>query len=177
MLTTWSYKEEEEGNSSHLTWRPREESMLVCWHFLLNSSSWHISRRLNTVTMSRLIVKNLPNGVSYLPRCQQSASSHVVWVHLKMLTVCCVQMKEDRFRSMFAAFGTVTDCSLKFTKDGKFRKFGFVGFKSEDDANRALKHFNKSFVDTSRVTVWYFLPLLGLLCVIISLWTSGCALF
>uniref|UniRef100_A0A671Y9A3 Probable RNA-binding protein 19 n=1 Tax=Sparus aurata TaxID=8175 RepID=A0A671Y9A3_SPAAU len=74
--------------------------------------------------MSRLIVKNLPNG-----------------------------MKEERFRSMFAAFGTVTDCSLKFTKDGKFRKFGFVGFKAEDDANRALKHFNKSFVDTSRVTV------------------------
>ncbi|KAF7661994.1 hypothetical protein LDENG_00248920 [Lucifuga dentata] len=74
--------------------------------------------------MSRLIVKNLPNG-----------------------------MKEERFRTMFAAFGTVTDCSLKFTKDGKFRKFGFVGFKTEEDANKALKHFNKSFVDTSRVTV------------------------
>ncbi|XP_061529313.1 probable RNA-binding protein 19 [Phycodurus eques] len=74
--------------------------------------------------MSRLIVKNLPNG-----------------------------MKEERFRGMFAAFGTVTDCTLKFTKDGKFRKFGFVGFKSEEDANTALKHFNKSFVDTSRVTV------------------------
>ncbi|XP_044052780.1 probable RNA-binding protein 19 [Siniperca chuatsi] len=74
--------------------------------------------------MSRIIVKNLPNG-----------------------------MKEERFKSMFAAFGTVTDCSLKFTKDGKFRKFGFVGFKAEEDANRALKHFNKSFVDTSRVTV------------------------
>uniref|UniRef100_A0AAQ6ADV0 RRM domain-containing protein n=1 Tax=Amphiprion ocellaris TaxID=80972 RepID=A0AAQ6ADV0_AMPOC len=74
--------------------------------------------------MSRLIVKNLPNG-----------------------------MKEERFRSMFAAFGTVTDCTLKFTKDGKFRKFGFVGFKAEEDATRALKHFNKSFVDTSRVTV------------------------
>ncbi|XP_029019699.1 probable RNA-binding protein 19 [Betta splendens] len=74
--------------------------------------------------MSRLIVKNLPNG-----------------------------MKEERFRSMFAAFGTVTDSSLKFTKDGKFRKFGFVGFKAPEDANRALAHFNKSFVDTSRVTV------------------------
>ncbi|XP_074494180.1 putative RNA-binding protein 19 isoform X2 [Sebastes fasciatus] len=74
--------------------------------------------------MSRLIVKNLPNG-----------------------------MKDERFRSMFADFGTVTDCSLKFTKDGKFRKFGFVGFKAEEDADKALKHFNKSFVDTSRVTV------------------------
>ncbi|KAJ0041721.1 hypothetical protein NL108_008021, partial [Boleophthalmus pectinirostris] len=62
-------------------------------------------------------------------------------------------MKEERFRTMFAAFGTLTDCTLKFTKDGKFRKFGFVGFKSEEDANKALKHFHKSFVDTSRVTV------------------------
>ncbi|XP_060775388.1 probable RNA-binding protein 19 [Neoarius graeffei] len=74
--------------------------------------------------MSRLIVKNLPNG-----------------------------MKEERFRKMFTAFGTLTDCGLKFTKDGKFRKFGFVGFKCEEDASEALKHFNKSFVDTSRVTV------------------------
>lgn len=66
-------------------------------------------------------------------------------------------MKEERFKSMFAAFGTVTDCSLKFTKDGKFRKFGFVGFRSEEEANRALKHLNKSFVDTSRVTVYTIL--------------------
>ncbi|XP_013359156.1 PREDICTED: probable RNA-binding protein 19 isoform X2 [Chinchilla lanigera] len=74
--------------------------------------------------MSRLIVKNLPNG-----------------------------MKEERFRQLFAAFGTLTDCSLKFTKDGKFRKFGFIGFKSEAEARRALSHFNKSFIDTARITV------------------------
>ncbi|XP_051825344.1 probable RNA-binding protein 19 [Antechinus flavipes] len=74
--------------------------------------------------MSRLIVKNLPSG-----------------------------MKEERFRQLFAAFGTLTDCSLKFTKDGKFRKFGFIGFKSEEEAQNALDHFHRSFIDTSRVTV------------------------
>ncbi|XP_014413974.2 probable RNA-binding protein 19 [Camelus ferus] len=74
--------------------------------------------------MSRLIVKNLPNG-----------------------------MKEERFRQLFTAFGTLTDCSLKFTKDGKFRKFGFIGFKSEEEAQTALNHFNRSFIDTSRITV------------------------
>ncbi|NWV01255.1 RBM19 protein, partial [Upupa epops] len=74
--------------------------------------------------MSRLIVKNLPNG-----------------------------MKEDRFRKLFAAFGTLTDCCLKFTKDGKFRKFGFIGYKSEEEAQTALNHFNKSFIDTARITV------------------------
>lgn len=62
-------------------------------------------------------------------------------------------MKEERFRQLFAAFGTLTDCSLKFTKDGKFRKFGFIGFKSEEEAQKALKHFHKSFIDTSRITV------------------------
>ncbi|XP_063769363.1 probable RNA-binding protein 19 [Pseudophryne corroboree] len=74
--------------------------------------------------MSRLIVKNLPNG-----------------------------MKEDRFRDLFAAFGTLTDCSLKYTKDGKFRKFGFIGFGLADEAKEALKHFNKSYIDTSRISV------------------------
>ncbi|XP_027717945.1 probable RNA-binding protein 19 [Vombatus ursinus] len=74
--------------------------------------------------MSRLIVKNLPSG-----------------------------MKEERFRQLFSAFGTLTDCSLKFTKDGKFRKFGFIGFKSAEEAQSALDHFHKSFIDTSRVMV------------------------
>ncbi|KAM8992673.1 putative RNA-binding protein 19 [Ara ararauna] len=74
--------------------------------------------------MSRLIVKNLPNG-----------------------------MKEDRFRKLFGAFGTLTDCCLKFTKEAKFRKFGFIGYKSEEEAQTALNHFNRSFIDTSRITV------------------------
>lgn len=64
-----------------------------------------------------------------------------------------LQIKEDRFRNLFAAFGTLTDVSLKFTKDGKFRKFGFIGFRSEDEAKAALAHFHKSFIDTARVTV------------------------
>ncbi|XP_055002947.1 probable RNA-binding protein 19 [Sorex araneus] len=74
--------------------------------------------------MSRLIVKNLPDG-----------------------------MKEERFRQLFAAFGTLTDCSLKFTRDGKFRKFGFIGFKSEEEAAAALRHFHRTFIGTARVTV------------------------
>ncbi|XP_072004096.1 probable RNA-binding protein 19 [Engystomops pustulosus] len=74
--------------------------------------------------MSRLIVKNLPKG-----------------------------MKESRFRELFAAFGNLTDCTLKYTADGKFRKFGFIGYSSEDEAKAALIHFNKSFIDTSRISV------------------------
>ncbi|NXS64155.1 RBM19 protein, partial [Brachypteracias leptosomus] len=69
------------------------------------------------------------------------------------LSFLILQMKEDRFQKLFAAFGTLTDCCLKFTKDGKFRKFGFIGYKSEDEARAALNHFNRSFIDTSRITV------------------------
>lgn len=102
--------------------------------------------------MSRLIIKNLPNGVGYPSESHHPVKVNSAWATWKR--ECFLQMKEERFKSMFAAFGTVTDCSLKFTKDGKFRKFGFVGFRSEEEANRALKHLNKSFVDTSRVTVY-----------------------
>ncbi|XP_048467352.1 probable RNA-binding protein 19 isoform X1 [Rhincodon typus] len=63
------------------------------------------------------------------------------------------RMKDERFKTLFGAFGALTDCTLKFTKDGKFRKFGFVGFKTEEEAQAALKHFNKSYVDTSRIVV------------------------
>ncbi|NXX38575.1 RBM19 protein, partial [Tricholaema leucomelas] len=70
-----------------------------------------------------------------------------------LMSLFVSQLKEDRFGKLFGAFGTLTDCCLKFTKDGKFRKFGFVGYKSEDEAQRALSHFNKSFIDTSRITV------------------------
>ncbi|KAG7263405.1 hypothetical protein CRUP_007411, partial [Coryphaenoides rupestris] len=104
--------------------------------------------------MSRLIVKNLPNGVSH------TSTSAIVRFSFNLLYKLYGRdnsplslMKEERFRELFAAIGTLTDCTLKFTKDGKFRKFGFVGYKSEDDAVKALQHFNRSFVDTSRVTV------------------------
>ena len=40
-----------------------------------------------------------------------------------------------------------------FTKDGKFRKFGFVGYKTEKQAAAALDHFNNSYIDTSKVQV------------------------
>ncbi|KAJ7333896.1 putative RNA-binding protein 19 [Desmophyllum pertusum] len=35
----------------------------------------------------------------------------------------------------------------------KFRRFGFIGYKTEDQAKAALHHFNSSFIDTSKITV------------------------
>ena len=78
--------------------------------------------------MSRLIVKNLP---AYLT--------------------------QDRLRKYFEApegpGGTLTDVKLVLKPDGTSRRFGFVGFKSPQEAERAKKWFNRSFIDSSRVTV------------------------
>ena len=74
--------------------------------------------------MSRLIVRNLPKNI-----------------------------KEERIRSVFEAKGELTDVKLCYTKDGKFRRFGFIGYKTEEEAKSALNHFNKSFIDTSKIFV------------------------
>lgn len=42
-------------------------------------------------------------------------------------------------------------------KGNKSRLFGFVGFKSEEEAAKAKKYFDKTFLDTSKITVEYAL--------------------
>ncbi|XP_028400283.1 probable RNA-binding protein 19 isoform X2 [Dendronephthya gigantea] len=74
--------------------------------------------------MSRLIVKNLPKNIT-----------------------------EERVRSIFEEMGQITDLKLKFTKNGVFRRFAFIGFKTHTEAQRALKHFNNTFIDISKIQV------------------------
>ena len=74
--------------------------------------------------MSRLIIKNLPPKTN-----------------------------EDKLRQSFSSFGNITDIQLKYTKDGKFRNFAFVGYKSENEAESAQKHFNKSYFGASKIQV------------------------
>ena len=75
--------------------------------------------------MSRLIVKNLPKDV-----------------------------KEERVKELFGSQGgEITDIKLCFTKDGTFRKFAFIGFKTDSEALIALKFLNNTFVNTSKIHV------------------------
>ncbi|ETN59494.1 RNA binding motif protein [Anopheles darlingi] len=74
--------------------------------------------------MSRIIVKNLPNGFD-----------------------------EAKVQSHFSTCGIITDVQLKYTPEGKFRNFGFIGFENEEQAAKAIKHFNNTFIRTSKISV------------------------
>ena len=79
-----------------------------------------------TPPSSRLCVKNLPANVG-----------------------------EDRLRKVFGAMGDVTDVKLLKTADGRSRKMAFVGFRDQSVADKALKHFHRTFLDTSKIDVEY----------------------
>ena len=78
--------------------------------------------------MSRLIVKNLP--------------SYVTPERLK-----------EHFTQKDGPGGTLTDVKVAQKSDGASRRFGFVGFKSEEEAQRAQKWFDRTFIGMTRINV------------------------
>ncbi|KAJ1342101.1 hypothetical protein BSLG_003324 [Batrachochytrium salamandrivorans] len=73
---------------------------------------------------SRLIVKNLPHHIT-----------------------------PERLREHFSKKGQITDVKLATTKDGVFRGFGFIGFKTPEQATSAIAYFHRTYIDTSRIEV------------------------
>ncbi|XP_023239058.1 probable RNA-binding protein 19 [Centruroides sculpturatus] len=74
--------------------------------------------------MSRVIVKNLPKRIT-----------------------------ADRLREVFSSKGQITDLQLKYTKQGIFRQFAFIGFKEKEEAEAAVHYFHNTFLDTSKISV------------------------
>lgn len=75
--------------------------------------------------MSRIIVKNLPtSGVD-----------------------------EADIKKHFEDIDNVTDIKLKYNDQGTFRRFAFVGFKSEDAAQKAIDRLNNTFIKTSKIAL------------------------
>lgn len=72
--------------------------------------------------MSRICVKNLPKYVT-----------------------------EDRLKEFFSQKGEITDTKIMRTRDGKTRQFAFIGYRTEQEADEAIRYFNKSYLDTSRI--------------------------
>lgn len=75
-------------------------------------------------TMSRLIVKGIPKYYT-----------------------------EEKLRDFFGKQGDVTDVKLMKTRNGESRRFAFIGYKLQEDAERAVKYFHNSFIDTARIDV------------------------
>ena len=57
-------------------------------------------------------------------------------------------LSDGDFRKHFAAQNAITDAKLI-----PHRRIGYVGYKTEDDAVKAVKYFNKSFIRMSRIAV------------------------
>ena len=80
----------------------------------------------STVVSTRLCVKNLPKH-------------------------CTEKRLKEHFEGLAA--GTVTDVRVMRTSEGKARQFGFVGFRSEEAAEQARAYFQRSYIDTSRISI------------------------
>ncbi len=48
---------------------------------------------------------------------------------------------------------TVTDARLPSKRDGTLRRFGFIGYKTPEEARRAKDWFDGTYVGTSKVEV------------------------
>lgn len=78
--------------------------------------------------MSRLLVKNLP---AYLTQ----------------------QQLREHFQSKDGPGGTLTDVKVLLKPDGTSRRFGFVGFKTDGEAAKAQKWFDRTFIHSSKISV------------------------
>ncbi|KAI9456134.1 hypothetical protein BJY52DRAFT_1204852 [Lactarius psammicola] len=78
--------------------------------------------------MSRLIVKNLPPYVT-------------------------PALLKEHFSQLKGPGGTITDVKVALKQDGTARRFGFVGFKTDEDALKAKEWYDKTFIDSTRVRV------------------------
>lgn len=64
-----------------------------------------------------------------------------------------IYLDEVKLKKHFETQASVTDVKLMRNREGKSRRFGFVGFKSEEDAAKVVKYFHESFIDTARISV------------------------
>jgi RNA recognition motif. (a.k.a. RRM, RBD, or RNP domain) len=78
--------------------------------------------------MSRLIIKNLP--------------SYITPARL-----------QDHFESKKGPGGSLTDVKVALKPDGTSRRFGFVGYKTEKQATAGKEWFDRTFIDSTRISV------------------------
>lgn len=85
--------------------------------------------------MSRLIIKNLPAYIT-AARLQEHFEG-----------------RAPSSSKNTGPGGTITDVKVALQPDGTSRRFGFVGYKTEKEAGAARDWFNRSFIDSTRISV------------------------
>jgi multiple RNA-binding domain-containing protein 1 len=84
-----------------------------------------------------------------MPATQLAAASAVTESSRLFVKNLPPNITEADFRKHFSAQGReVTDVKLI-----PHRRIGFIGYKSHEDAARAVKYFNRSFIRMSRIAV------------------------
>lgn len=63
------------------------------------------------------------------------------------------QVTVDKLKELFSEKGEVTDVQLKYTKDGKFRNFGFIGYRNQEQATEARDFFNGTCINSMKIEV------------------------
>lgn len=65
-------------------------------------------------------------------------------------------LTSDEFRKHFSKQAVITDA-----KCIPHRRIGYVGFKSPEDAAKAVKYYNKTFIRTTRIEVEVARPVMS----------------
>lgn len=60
-------------------------------------------------------------------------------------------LTEERLREHFSQVGEVTDAKIMRTQEGKSRQFGFIGYRTEKEAEAAVKYFKDTYLDTCKL--------------------------
>lgn len=63
------------------------------------------------------------------------------------------QISESKVRQVFGEKGQLTDVQLKYTPDGTFRQFAFIGYQNDEDASTAIQYFNNYYLESSKLSV------------------------
>lgn len=85
---------------------------------------------MSEVPSSRLCVKNLP-----------------------------LDLTDQRLHQLFSAQGEITDAKIARTSNGLSRRFGFIGYRTIEQAQAAKKYFNKSYIQTTKISVEFAKPI------------------
>lgn len=81
-----------------------------------------------STSMSRLIVKNLPSNLTH-------------------------ERLRKHFEQQGAPPGTITDIKIARKPDGTSRRFAFVGYKTDKEAAAARDWFDRTFINSARLSV------------------------